>query len=132
MKPGRRNFLHFAGLAPATALAGLAVQPAAQAASVPGSALTRTSFAPLVGQDFVFETSALEQVTAKLVKMETLANLGPAQDPEGAFRLVFETQAGALPQQTFPVTHPRLGRFAMFVHPNDAAGKFVEAVFNRL
>ncbi len=134
MRSGRRNFLHLAGAAPATALAGLVGAGVAQAASsARSSVLARSTFTPLVGEEFVFETSALETARARLVKVDGLAHAGPARDPEGAFRLLFETVPGdALKQQTFPVSHPRLGRFALFVSPNDSQGRVVEAIFNRL
>src|SRR4030081_3854028 len=110
MKSGRRNFMQFFGLVPATAVTAFAGVQAAQAASLPGSALTRSAFAPLVGDDFVFETGALDQVTARLATLDPLANPDPAQDPEGAFRLVFETKSRSqLTQRTFSVSHPRLG-----------------------
>jgi hypothetical protein len=79
------------------AIAALAAAPAAHATTV-GATLTRRSFAPLVGDDFVFESNPLEQVNARLVQIEALAHSAPAQDPEGAFRLVFETQPGARPE----------------------------------
>jgi hypothetical protein len=44
---------------------------------------------------------------------------------------VFKSPA-SLGQQTFPVSHPRLGRFTLFVSPNDAEGRVVEAIFNRV
>ena len=132
MKSGRRKFLHLASLAPATALAGLTGIQAANAAGACAS-FGRSTFTALVGEEFIFETSALETARARLVKVDGLAHAGPARDPEGAFRLLFETVPGdALKQQTFPVSHPRLGRFALFVSPNDSQGRVVEAIFNRL
>ena len=132
MKSGRRTFLQFASLAPATAAAGFVASSAAQAPA-PGVPLTRGAFAPLVGEEFAFETSALEKTTARLVGVEPLAFRTATQGADDAFRLVFETSAGSsLAQQTFPVSHPRLGRFALFVSPNDAEGHVVEAIFNRI
>ena len=132
MKSGRRNFLQLASLAPTSMVAGIAAA-SHSAADRPGAALTRSAFAPLVGDEFAFETSALEKTTARLVSVETLTHKAPSQDAEGAFRLLFQTAPDeSLAQQTFSVSHPRLGRFALFVSPNDAHGRSVEAIFNRL
>lgn len=95
--------------------------------------LVRSSFVPLVGAEFEFEKSPLEKTSARLLSVEALANTTPSQNPEGAFRLVFAAAPGqALDQRTFAVSHPSLGRFALFVSPNDAQGDVVEAIFNRL
>lgn len=132
MKSGRRSFLKFAGIASATATAGVAAGAVVHAAA-PEASLTRSAFAPLVGQEFVFETSALEKLTTRLVGVEALQFSLPGQKAEGAFRIEFETPAGqALKQDTFAVSHPRLGRFALFVSPNDREGRVVEAIFNRI
>lgn len=132
MKAGRRTFLQFASLAPASVVAGVATaSPVRSEGDI--ATLGRSQFAPCVGEAFDFEVSALEKATARLVAVESLANAQPGQDPEGAFVLQFRTEKKqALAQQTFTVSHPRLGRFALFVSPNDAKGHHVEAVFNRL
>ena len=132
MKSGRRSFLKFASFASATATAGVAAS-AAVSATAPEASLTRGAFAPLVGEEFVFETNALEKLNARLVRVEPLDFRLPAQSAENAFRLEFETPAGeSLPQDTFAVSHPRLGRFALFVSPNGPEGHVVEAIFNRI
>lgn len=116
-------------------LASAAPVAAVGAAVVPRSApqaLARSHFAPLQGDTFVFEKDALENVNARLVSIESLGSPGAAPDAEQCFRLLFEAPAQALPQRTFCVSHPHLGRFALFVSPNDAEGRIVEAVFNRL
>ena len=129
MKSGRRTFLQLASIAPTSLVAGVGAAPARAS----GAALTRSSFAPLVGEDFAFEKSALETTNARLVGVEDLEGMIPGQDREGAFRLLFRSAAGqALAQETFSVSHPRLGRFALFVSPNDAEGRVAEAIFNRL
>jgi hypothetical protein len=133
MKPTRRNFLQFATLAPTTMIAGVAAAASAAPIHTRDADLVRSSFTPLVGADFEFEKSALEKASARLLSVETLECRMPTQDPEGAFRLVFQAADGqSLDQRTFSVTHPSLGRFALFVSPNDAEGRVVEAIFNRL
>lgn len=133
MKSGRRTFLQFASIAPTTLVAGVAGAAAAAPFQASGAALSRSSFTPLVGQDFAFEKSALETANVRLVGVEDLEGMLPGQDREGAFRLVFRGAEGqALGQQTFSVSHPRLGRFALFVSPKDAEGRVAEAIFNRL
>ena len=132
MKPTRRTFLQYASLAPASLAAGVTA-----ASPAPGearrSALNRSDFLALVGDEFTFETSAVEKIVARLVSADPIVSRLPTQDAEGAFRLLFETAPGeSLAQQTLPVAHPRLGRFALFVSPNDAHGRIVEAIFNRM
>jgi hypothetical protein len=132
MKTGRRTFLQYASLAPTSLVAGVATASPAPA-HISGAALTRSAFAPLVGHEFAFEKSALENTGARLVSVEALASKLPGQDEEGAFRLVFQTgPEDSLETRTFSVSHPKLGRFALFVSPNDAEGRRVEAIFNRL
>lgn len=120
----RRSFLQWAAIAPA-------VPVTATVAAAPTSApqhWQRRHFAPLQGERFTFERNALETVDAKLVRVEPL---GPGQDAQENFRLVFACESGSLPQETLYASHASLGRFALFVSPNDAAGREVEAVFNR-
>ena len=127
MDANRRTFLQLAGLASAAPVAAVgALQPAS--GDVPPE-LTRAAFEALRGERFVFETQPPQTVEAKLVGVEPLPQAG---NPEASFRLEFAVEAGSLPQRTFSVTHPRLGRFALFVSPNDAAGRVVEAIFNRV
>lgn len=132
MQAGRRTFLQFASLAPASVVGG-AVMSAPRPSAGDGAALCRSLFAKCMGESFDFEVSALEKTSARLMDIKALANMQPGQDPEGAFILQFRTEGEkGLPQETLTVSHPRLGRFALFVSPNDAKGHHVEAVFNRL
>ncbi|MBL0141433.1 MAG: hypothetical protein IPP91_05060 [Betaproteobacteria bacterium] len=130
MASNRRAFLQFAGLAPAAAAAGLVSTATARAAS--SGQLTRSTFLPCVGDEFLFEGGPFEAMPAKLVRIEGLAQGGATLDGEGTFRLLFEPEAkGAIAQESYRVSHARLGRFTLFVSPNDAEGRVVEAVFNR-
>lgn len=131
MGSNRRAFLKFAGLAPAAAAtAGLAASRPATAAAGP---VTRSACLACVGEEFVFEAGPFERRPAKLVAVAALSEGGREVSDEGRFRLVFEPAvAGSIAQETYAVTHPAFGRFALFVSPNDAEGRVVEAVFNRL
>lgn len=131
MGTDRRSFLQFAGLAPAAAAASLVAPRVSHAA--PAASLTRSVFLPCVGDEFRFELGPLESRAAKLNGIEAIDGHATKANAEGAFRLLFEpASAGSIAQQTYAVTHPGLGRFALFVSPNDAEGRVVEAIFNRL
>jgi hypothetical protein len=129
MRSNRRSFLQMAGLAPAAL-----ITPAIAAADAGGlRELTRSKFAACVGDEFVFEQAALSQCVARLSRVAPLAADATPEHSEHRFRAMFELPAGAgLPQETYRVSHARLGRFVMFVSPKDAEGRVLEAVFNRL
>lgn len=131
MGSNRRAFLQFAGLAPAAAAtAGIAATGAAQAATA-GSSVTRSSFLSCVGDEFHFEFGPHESRVAKLARVSPLEVGGKQVESEGMFRLEFEPLTpGTIAQETYSVHHARLGRIALFVSPNDAQGRVVEAVFN--
>jgi hypothetical protein len=133
MASNRRSFLQMAGVVPAAAAAALTGTRMAQAATnANDSALTRSAFAACRGEDFAFELSAFEHLAVRLAKVEPLDALAQGDDGEHRFSLRFEAPAGrGLAQESYRVTHPRLGRFVMFVSPRDAEGRAVEAVFNR-
>ena len=126
----RRAFLQFAGLAPAAAATvGLAASAAAPPA-VKGP-LTRSLFLACVGDEFRFESGPHDSVSAKLARVCALELGARKLEAEGMFRLEFEPlEPGTLAQETYAVTHARLGRIVLFVSPNDAKGRVVEAVFN--
>ena len=127
MKNGRRAFLQAAGIAPAAAVAGFAT--AAPRSLSPSGELRRSHFAPLSGERFEFGQEIFDKVEATLVSATPLER---AADGDRSFRLVFEAEAGKrLAQGSWRVTHPALGTVAIFVSPNDAEGRFAEAVFNR-
>ena len=131
MSSNRRSFLQMAGLAPAVA-AGLAA-PTFAAASAGAQNLSRSTFAACVGDEFVFEQGPFAQCGVRLSRVGPLAADATAEESEHRFRALFEAPAGrGLAQETYRVSHPRLGRFVMFVSPKDAEGRVLEAVFNRL
>lgn len=129
----RRNLLRLAGLAPAAA-AGLAAGTgtAAHARAAPVAPLTRSDFAACVGDEFVFETGALSERVLRLARVAPLDAAEPARRSEHRFCATFEVHGPGIPQETYRVSHPRLGRFALFVTPRGASGTRVEAIFNRL
>lgn len=130
MGSNRREFLKYAGLAPA-AVAGLAGAGTSRAATA--GPLVRSTFLPLVGEEFRFESGPFEAKPARLVRVAAAGQGASQVESEGVFRLEFEPAvAGTIAQETYTVTHPALGRFALFVSPNDGEGRVVEAVFNRL
>ena len=129
MGSNRRAFLQFAGLAPAAAATAALAESSAPNAVTDIASLTRSRFLPCVGDEFLFETRPLEHKRVKLAKVEAL---GQGDPHEGRFRLLFEAAGGGLVQETYTVSHPALGRFALFVSPNDAQGRVIEAIFNRV
>jgi hypothetical protein len=131
MRSNRRAFLQMAGLAPAVA-AGVAA-PAIAAAPREGTDLGRSAFAACLGDEFSFEQGPFSQCVARLSRVAPLAADSTAAEAEHRFSLLFELPEGAgLPQETYRVSHPRLGRMVMFVSPKNREGRVLEAVFNRL
>ncbi|CAB5660449.1 Uncharacterised protein [Delftia tsuruhatensis] len=123
MKTGRRAFMRAAGVLPA-AVAVAAAPLAAPAATA--QQLCRRHFQPLLGQDFSVEKSG---VRLRLLALEDLPH---AREGERSFSAVFELGDGVPPaQDTWEISHPALGRHAVFLSPGDARGRRVEAVFNR-
>jgi hypothetical protein len=132
MASNRRAFLQFAGLAPAAAAtASLASTGASPAAA--GGPVNRSSFLACVGDEFHFESGPFESKPAKLARVVPLEVGRRKVESEGKFRLEFEPRTpGTIAQDTYAVNHARLGRIVIFVSPNDAEGRVVEAVFNSL
>lgn len=127
MKNGRRAFLQAASVAPAAAVTGLAAT--AVRAAPAGGELRRSHFAPLAGERFEFEQDVFEKVGARLASATPLPR---APDGDRSFRLLFEVEEGQrLAQGSWRVTHPALGPQVVFLSPNDAEGRVVEAIFNR-
>jgi hypothetical protein len=132
MSSNRRSFLQMAGLVPAVAATGFAA-PRVAAAAVGEPILERSTFLPCVGEAFTFEIDTFKQCTATLARIDPLMEGGKPVQGEGKFNLLFKVAAGGrLEQASYRVSHPRLGHFVLFVSPNDAEGRVVEAVFNRL
>ena len=130
MSSNRRSFLQMAGAVPALAASALVVARDAHGAA-DASTLTRSSFQPCIGDEFVFEKGAFEQCETRLLAIEGFAQESDAAAREGRFSLSFNAPGG-LAQGTYRVSHARLGRFVLFVSPSGARGERVEAVFNRL
>lgn len=123
MKTGRRAFLQAAGTV--SAVAAVAVKPLGVLAAG-HTELRRSHFAPLVGQQF---SVAQAPAGLTLLALHALPHTG---EIERSFRIVFEVQGeGRLAQDTWQISHPALGSHAVFLSPNDAQGRLVEAVFNR-
>jgi hypothetical protein len=132
MGSNRRSFLQMAGFAPAVA-AGFATPAIADAATGSTRELTRSAFAACVGDEFMFEQGPFAQCVARLSRVAPLAADATAEQAEHRFSALFEVPAGeGLAQETYRVSHARLGRFVMFVSPKDGEGRVLEAVFNRL
>jgi len=132
MASNRRAFLQFAGLAPAAAAtAGFAATGATPQATEAG--MNRSSFLACVGEEFQFASGPFESKPARLARVAPLDQDGGKIESEGNFRLEFEPLTpGTIAQDTYTVKHARLGSMVIFVSPNDAEGRVVEAVFNRL
>ena len=99
-------------------------------------AFTLTTFAGLEGQSFVVHPGTPESLELVL---EGVSDLGASRAAtpiapmkRRPFSLIFRGPCDPiLPQKTYPMTHPELGRFDLFVVPvgRDQAGTRYEAVF---
>jgi hypothetical protein len=90
--------------------------------------LTLESFLPLVGTTFRLDVPG---VTLDLVLSEATA-LAPRPSGRRPFTLLFHEPACRLvPQATYPLDHPHLGRVELFIVPlgPDPSGMGYEAVF---
>ncbi|XAH23524.1 hypothetical protein AAFF27_26730 [Xylophilus sp. GW821-FHT01B05] len=126
MSRSRRSFLQSAGAVPVAAATGFAATPALAA----GAEMRRSHFMPLVGEHFGFARDGLPAAGATLVSATPLPG---AADTDRCFQLLFAVGAGQqVVQDSWLLSHPRLGSHTVFVSPNDAEGRSVEAVFNRL
>lgn len=123
MTPTRRRLLQAVSMAPTLAapLSALSAQPARE--------LRRRDFEPLLSKTFSAEQAAGASVTLVL---KTATPLSVDQDADRCFRLTFEAPQGDMTQGLWNLSHPALGSHALFLSPNDAQGREVEAVFNRL
>lgn len=129
---GRRRFLQVAA---ATALGVLVARPALagpqRLSSMPDLAeLNLEHFRALLGTRFRME---LEDGSANITLVEAVA-VGPASSPGRAFRLIFRGGPEIeRRQQIYHLSHPLLGRHAIFLVPAAAIGEMVRfsATFNR-
>lgn len=109
-----------------SAAAAAVAQPLAALAEGPGEQeLRRSHFVPLLGQGF-----AVAQAQSTLT-LQSLHALPHSQEMDRSFRAVFAVRGDGLAQDTWQISHPVLGSHAVFLSPNDAGGRLVEAVFNR-
>ena len=123
----RRAFMKVAGAWPAAALVPGAVLAGEQRAAQVGPMLLRSDFEPLIGQIFTVEGSPAAALT-----LVALDNVPHCANRDRSFRAVFEVAAAeGLPQNLWQLSHPAVGTHDVFLSPNDAAGRVVEAVFNR-
>jgi Domain of unknown function (DUF6916) len=149
MNLSRRDLLRSAATTLLTGASSVAAVPALAAADrrggVPaaptpgGDRTSRAAFARQVGTQFRIQLGALESRTLRL---RSVSDLGPAPAPahqpapgrEG-FSLLFSGPAKPLlSQATYPVDHPRLGSFLLFLVPVGlrSSDPSYEAVINRL
>ena len=125
----RRGFLKMAGALPVTAAAPVTLLAADNKTSPSGLMLERRHFEPLLGESFALASTNAEVATSS-VKLRAVSDVPCCTSHQQSFRLVFDA-SGNVPQALWELTHPALGTHAVFLSPNDAAGREVEAVFNR-
>lgn len=101
--------------------------------------LNREAFARNVNTKFSFSLGRGETVGVKLTQVIDMtpeaAKPAAAATGRECFAAVFVgSNNEPFPQETYLVTHPKLGRFSMLVVPmgRDNEGFYYEAVFNRL
>lgn len=123
----RRDFLSYAGLAPAAAAGAASAAPSRAAEA---GTLRRATFAPLVGEMFMFQQSAFASVGLRLAEVAAVGRGASRASSERAFSLRFAAPPGGLAQDSYRVSHPSLGAFVLFVTPVDPEGRTLEAVFN--
>lgn len=123
----RRAFMKVAGALPAAAIAPGTVLAGVQTTPDGGTMLLRRHFEPLMGQIF-----SVEGHQAAALTLVALSDIPHCTSRDRSFRAVFEVAAAeGLPQNLWQLSHPAVGTHAIFLSPNDAAGRVVEAVFNR-
>ena len=76
--------------------------------------LIPADFEPLCGQTFTLSTGQDDVV----LQLKEVRHLGNALREGGAFSLEYRSGPGPfIPQGTYPITHPALGRLEMFIVP---------------
>jgi hypothetical protein len=148
MNVSRRDLLRSAATTLLTGASSVAAVPALAAdrrgglpaAPAPGGDRpSHAAFARQVGTEFRIQPGALESLTLRLRSVSDLGHApAPARQPapgrEG-FSLLFSGPAKPfLSQATYPVDHPRLGSFLLFLVPVGlrTSEPSYEAVINRL
>lgn len=130
----RRDFLKTAGALPAAAvIAPSAVFAHAKPSSVaPARELLRSDFEPLIGQEFSISEMSNNSPAFGSIQLKVLEELHYDTDRERSFRAVFQAVGEqGVPQNSWMLTHPALGTHMVFMSPNDATGRVIEAIFNR-
>ncbi len=148
--PSRRQFIVGAGLAagmgalaPIGAGVANAMEVSTDADRLADTAglLHRADFAALLGQRFdLLAPGRISQVltlAAVLDPKPHRARVGArryAQPRLESFSVVFRGMGRSLPQGTYALSHPRLGRFSLFMVPGarTAGAQSYTAAFNRL
>lgn len=90
--------------------------------------LTAGDFEARLNNSFILATAG----GALAFELVEVRRLGRAHRESGAFSLLFATPRGAfLPQATYPLEHPTMGKLPVFLVPigPTAAGNGYEAVF---
>lgn len=124
----RRSFLQAASSAPVVALASGGLT--AQARTRSDGTLRRSDFEPCLGDVFVFESES--GGTRAQARLQQVRALPESQHAELSFTLLFTPEPGvALPEGTWRFSTAQGPSGLIFVSPNDAQGREIEAVFNR-
>lgn len=125
----RRTLLASGGVtAVGLTLPGAALARATRRRQRLSSHLRRSSYKPLINQDF--------KVGPHQLRLTAVKDLNPTQaGSENAFALVFRARQGEKVARTVPTfRHARMGAFQLFISPGKAspAGQSYVAVINRL
>ncbi len=126
----RRGFLKSAAALPVAGAMPLAALAASNAES--SFELRRSHFEPLLGQKFSLTDLNAPATPVGDITLVGVSDVCHCTSAERSFVLVFDNanQKTAI-QNTWLVSHPALGTHSVFVSPNDAQGRTLEAVFNR-
>jgi hypothetical protein len=93
--------------------------------------MNRDFFAPCLNEEFTI-TTPIGPLVTKLVEARSLAPTG-LEGARTPFSLIFQgPPQSRLPQQIYPLAHPRLGALEIFLVQvaGDHTGSLFEAVFN--
>jgi len=90
--------------------------------------MTRDSFTPLLQSSFVANSGATKTTWLTLIAVKDAST--PGVTKTDAFTLYFQGVGEPLKQETYPLTHPSLGRFRLFIVP--AGNSTYAATINHL
>jgi hypothetical protein len=147
MSISRRKFLHTGTLA--VVAAGIPMRAFAAAASKPSqsaslttaghdqaSPLNKESFARHLNTTFELRHRDHSPITVKLIELKDWHNKGGRIGAKTeCFSAIFvSSNVARLPQSTYAVHHPQMGKFDLLLVPNgqNKQGEYYEAIFNRL